>query len=200
MTSEAVRIDVSELRSFAFGSRSTLFWGTACLCMIEGTALALLFMSYFYVRGNFDEWPPSAAMRPLPGALSTAVLAASLVPMTLTGRAARDLDLARTRRWQIASTMIGAVGLALRAWELHSLPFLWTENAYATIVWVALGIHTVDYVAEMGEMVVLSVLFVKGPIEDKHFEDVEVNAFFWAFLAIAWLPFAGVLYTDGAPR
>jgi heme/copper-type cytochrome/quinol oxidase subunit 3 len=198
--SAPITLDVSKLKNHAFGSRSTLFWGVMLLCLIEGTALALLFTSYFYVRGNFYEWPPSDRTPSLVGAVATAVLLASIVPMVLTGRAARDMDLARTRRWQIISTLVGAVALGLRAWEIHALPFSWSENAYASVVWGSIGFHTVDFVAEMGEMIVLSALLSKGPVEDKHFEDVEVNAFFWAFLVLVWLPFAGVFYIDGAFR
>ena len=43
-----------------------------------------MFMSYFYVRGNFYEWPPSAPMSPFDGSLSALVLLASLVPMRFT--------------------------------------------------------------------------------------------------------------------
>jgi heme/copper-type cytochrome/quinol oxidase subunit 3 len=193
-------IDVADLPTHAFGSRSPLFWGTAMLCCIEATALALLFTSYFYIRGNFDEWPPSDRIPPIAGSLSTAVLMASLAPAWVVGKAAKTLDLARTRRWQLVTTLVGALGLTLRAYEIDALPFLWTENAYASVVWGSIGFHTVDYVAEMGEMVVLTALLYRGPVEDKHFEDVQVNAFFWAFLVLAWLPFAGVFYVDGAIR
>jgi heme/copper-type cytochrome/quinol oxidase subunit 3 len=197
---QLVEIDVSELKSFAFGQRSTLFWGTALLCLIEGTALALLFTAYFYVRGNFYEWPPSARIPPLVGVLSTVTLVLTLVPMRLTAKAARTMDLARTRRWQIISTVLGAVALGLRAWEMHDIPFLWTENAYASIVWTSIGFHTVDFIVELGESIVLCAILLKGPLEKKHFEDIEVNAIFWAFLVLIWLPFAGVFYLDGAIR
>jgi cytochrome c oxidase subunit 3 len=195
-----VEIDVSHLPTFAFGARSPLFWATALLCCIEGTALALLFVSYFYLRENFASWPPSAPIPSLAGAVSTAVLLVSLWPMWLTAKAARKLDRAGTLRWQAISTIVGAIGIALRAWEFHGLPFRWTENAYASVVWTALGFHTVDYVAEMGEMIVLSVLLWRGPLENKHFEDVHINAFFWSFLVLVWLPFACVFYVDGGIR
>jgi cytochrome c oxidase subunit 3 len=196
----AVEIDVSELKTHAFGRRSTLYWGVILLCLIEATALALLFTDYFYVRGNFYEWPPSDRIPPVTGALSTGVLVLTMIPMWLTARAARTLDLAATRRWQIISTVAGAVALGLRAWELHVIPFLWTENAYASVVWTSIGFHTVDFIAEMGEMIVLCGILLKGPLEDKHFEDIEINAMFWAFLVLVWLPFAGVFYLDGAIR
>jgi cytochrome c oxidase subunit III len=198
--SPAIEIDVSELKPCAFGARSTLFWGVTLLCLIEGTSLALLFADYFYVRGNFFEWPPSAPMPSVVGAVSTGVLVLTMLPMWLTGRAARTMDLARTRKWQLISTVLGAIALGLRAWELHAIPFLWTENAYASVLWTAIGLHTFDFVAEMVEMMVLSAVLVRGPLEKKHFEDVEVNAIFWAFLVLIWLPFAGVFYIDGAIR
>lgn len=190
-------LDVSELKSFAFGARSTLFWATTLLCVSEGTVLAILFTSYLYLRDNFDTWPPSLPLRLAPGIASTGVLLLSLVPITLVGRAARDLDLKRTRRWQLVSTLVGIVGLALRFWETRALPFTWSENAYASVVWTSFGAHMVDYVVEVGECVVLTALLFRGPLEEKHFEDVEVNAFFWAFLVVAWLPFAGLFYGEG---
>jgi heme/copper-type cytochrome/quinol oxidase subunit 3 len=125
------------------------------------------------------------------------VLVVSLVPIVLVGRAARDLDLRRTQLWQVVASLVGVAGLALRYWEIQSLPFTWTENAYASVVWTSFGTHMVDYVAEVGETIVLTALLFKGPLEKKHFEDIEVNAFFWAFLVLAWLPFAGVFYGEG---
>lgn len=193
-------IDVSHLESYAFGPRSVLYWGMVCLCLIEGTAMMLLLASYLYVRGNFNEWPPSHALPLVAGPLTMGALLASLFPMWLTGRAAAAKNLAATQRWQLVSTVFGFAILGLRAWEIHALPFNWSDNAYASIVWTSIGFHTVDCLAEMGEMVVLTALVFKGPLEKKHFEDVEVNAFFWGFLVLLWLPFACLFYGEGSLR
>ena len=194
-------LDVSALETYAFGSRTPLFWGTALLCCIEGTALAILFTSYFYLRGNFDEWPPSGRIPPVAGSVSAAVLLASLFPTAMCARAARSLDLRRTRRWQLVATVVGVLGLGTRAWEFHALPFQWTENAYASVVWSSLGFHTLDCFAEVVESIVLTaIVFRRGRVENKHFEDIEANAVFWAFLVLVWMPFAGVFYADGAIR
>jgi cytochrome c oxidase subunit III len=194
------KIDVSELPSFAFGSRSSMFWGTVCLCLIEGTALAMLFASYFYLRGNFEEWPPSNRIPPIAGSISTLVLVASIAPFWMARRAARTLDLKRTRRWHLIATIVAVIAISLRAFEISSLPFKWTENAYASVVWASIGLHTLDFLVEVGEVIMLTALLYKGPVEEKHFEDIEVNALFWGFLVLVWLPFAGVFYIDGAIR
>ena len=193
-------IDVTKLPTYAFGVRSTLFWGVMLLCCIEGTVLSILLASYLYLRGNELSWPPSAPLPILPIAIDAGWLVASILPMWRVGHAARALDLKRTRRWQLAATLMGIVGLALHGWVLAVLPFSWTENAYASIVWIAIGTHVFDLVAETGENVVLSAVLFRGPVEDKHFEDIEVNSFFWYFLVVAWLPFAALFMLDGGVR
>lgn len=193
-------IDVSELPTVAFGTRTPIFWGIVVFCLIEGTTLAMMFFSYLYVRGNFDMWPPSAVIPPLPGASCTATLVASLVPMWFCRKAAVEMDLHRTRRWLLIGTLISVAALPLRVWQMAALPFPWDENAYASVVWTSIGFHCVEGLAGVLENVCLTVLLYKGPVEKKTFEDVESNILFWAFVVIVWLPFAVLFLTDGVIR
>src|SRR5438552_15403539 len=85
-------LDVSGLPSNAFGHRAPLWWGVLLLIAIESTAMGLLLVSYFYLRGNYDVWPPTTMA---PGALRLAivqaiVLGASYLPVLLRARAARQ--------------------------------------------------------------------------------------------------------------
>lgn len=199
-TSSPTTIDVSDLPTVAFGKRSPIWWGIVLFCLIEGTTLAMLFFSYLYVRGNFDVWPPSQVIPPLPGALCTATLVASLVPMWFCRKAALDMDLHRTRKWLLLGSLISVVAVPLRAWQISSLPFPWDENAYASVVWTSIGFHCVEGLAGVLENVLITVLLYRGPVEKKHFEDVESNVLFWAFVVVVWLPFAGLFLTDGVIR
>ena len=47
---------------------------------------------------------------------------------------------------------------------------------------------------------VTGAVLYKGPVEDKHFEDVEVTALFWWFANVVWVPFAALFYLDGMVR
>jgi cytochrome c oxidase subunit III len=196
----ATTIDVSALPTVAFGKRTPVWWGVVLFCVIEGTTLAMMFFSYLYVRGNFDAWPPSAVIPPLPGALCSATLLASLVPMWLCRKAAVEMDLHRTRRWLLLGTVISIAAVPLRAWQIAALPFPWDENAYASVVWTAIGFHCVEGLAGVLENVCLTALLYRGPVEKKHFEDVESNVLFWAFVVLVWLPFAVLFLTDGVIR
>ena len=193
-------LDVSALPSAAFGKRNPVWWGTVLLALIEGTTFAIMFVAYLYVRGNFDVWPPSGRIHPAPGITLLATLTASLVPMWLCRKAALDFDLGRTRLWLLAGTILSVVAIPLRIWEIAALPFLWDENAYASIVWSTIGLHCIEGAAGVLENVLLTVLLFTGPVEKKHFGDIEANVLFWAFIVLVWWPFALLFMIDGAIR
>ena len=75
---------------------------------------------------------------------------------------------------------------------------LWDRDAYGSIVWLLLGLHTTHIVTDFLDSAVLTVLMFIGPIEEKRFVDVEENAVYWYFVVLAWLPIYGVIYW--APR
>ena len=197
---EPITLDVSALPTVAFGQRSPMWWGIVLFCVIEGMTLALMYASYLYVRGNFDVWPPSGSMNPLPIVVEGGTLLASLVPMWFCRKAAVAMDLARARRWLLLGTVIGVLAVPIRIWWIASLPFLWNENAYASIVWTSIGFHCVEGTAGVLENVFLSILLFRGPVEKKHFEDIEVNVLFWAFVVLVWMPFIVTFATDGVLR
>lgn len=193
-------VDVAGLPRFAFGRRSALFWGVLVFIAIETTALAIMFTSYLYVRGNFDTWPPSMRISPWPGLVTTALLLASCVPMHLSLGPCRRFDVKRARRWMLIAVVLGFLACGARAWEIASLPFLWSENAYASVVHMTYGMHTVELVSSVLESLVMVGVFYRGPLEEKHFEDGEVTGIFWYFANLVWIPFALLFYLDGALR
>lgn len=193
-------LDVSHLPRYAFGRRSALYWGVLLFIAIESTALAIMLASYLYVRGNFDVWPAGDRMRPLSGIVTAVVLVASCIPMHLAIAPCHRLDVRPTRRRVLAGALLGLAGCGLRAWEIAEIPFRWTDNAYGSVVWMTYGLHTAELVASVLEALVMAAVLYRGPIEDKHFEDVEVTALFWYFANLVWLPFAGLFYLDGYLR
>jgi cytochrome c oxidase subunit I+III len=193
-------LDVSGLQSFAFGKRSVLWWGIVILMFIEGTLLAILFASYIYVQGDYQTWPPSAPMPILPATLSTLTFVLSCAPMWLCRNAAIAMNLERARAWLVVATVVALVATALRFWQLAAMPFDWTESSYASIVWTSLGTHMTEVIAGVGENLLMIALFFKGPVERKHFEDLEAGAYFWLFAALVWVPFAILFIADGAVR
>jgi cytochrome c oxidase subunit 3 len=192
-------IDVSSLPATASGVRAALWWGVMLLIAIEGTMMALLLVSYLYLRGNFQVWPPTGvgdrAFRLAVAQL--ALLAASFVPMVITARAARANRLGPARLALLLGTLIGGVlPMALRALEMAALPFRWDSNAHGSMFWMILGLHTTHVVAGIAENLVMVALLYRGPVEKKVFTDVECSALLWYFVVLEWIPAFALLYLE----
>jgi heme/copper-type cytochrome/quinol oxidase subunit 3 len=193
-------VDVSALAPGAFGHRSLMWWGTMGLVFIEGTAFALAIAAYFYLRIRTPAWPPSNIAPPWLrwGTLNTIVLLASAVPNQLAKNAAERVDLGATRLWLVVCLVFGVAFNAIRVLEFTTLNVTWTNDAYGSIVWLLLGLHTTHILTDVLDTGVLTALMFIGPLEEKRFVDVSENALYWYFVVLTWLPIYGVIYW--APR
>ena len=192
-------LDVRHLPSFGFGHRSLMWWSTVCLMLIEGTVFAIAAMTYFYLRGLTAKWPLNAAPPDLLwGTANTAILLVSMWPNQLAKRAADRQQRARARLW-LCVCLVFAVGfLVVRGVEFAALNVSWYTNAYGSVVWLLLGLHTTHLITDTLDTAVLAVLLFTGPFEGKRFVDVSENALYWYFVVLSWLPIYAVIYL--APR
>jgi cytochrome c oxidase subunit I+III len=192
-------LDVSSLPPYAFGHRSLMWWGTMGMIAIEGTAFALAIAGYFYIKGRSDEWPISAAPPVLRwGTANLVLLLLSALPNELAKKAAERLDLRAVQRWLVVCVLFGLAFVVVRWLEFGGLNIWWDQNAYGSIVWTLLGLHTVHIVTDLADTVVLTVLMFIGPLEESHFVDVSENSLYWYFVLAAWIPIYAVIYL--APR
>ena len=159
---------MSGLPSFAFGIGSLMWWGTLGLMAIEGTVFALAIVTYFYLRGRATVWPlnePPPAL--VWGTANTLLLLASLWPNHLAKRAAERLDRRGVRLWLGVCLLASLVFLVMRGVEFRTLHCRWYDDAYASAVWMLLGLHTTHLVTDTWDTGVLLALAQVGPFEAK---------------------------------
>lgn len=97
--SRSRHLDVYHLPSSGLDAQHPIWWGNTLLLCVESTILVLLLVTYFYLRKNFDPWPPPQAdpARPpftrMPGlgwaTADLVVLLLSCIPMAWMDRRAR---------------------------------------------------------------------------------------------------------------
>jgi heme/copper-type cytochrome/quinol oxidase subunit 3 len=192
-------LDVSGLPSYAFGRRDPRWVAVMLLIAIEASVFGLMAFAYFYIRTRLEVWPPTGpGSRELAfGGATLVVLLASAIPAHLVNRAVYVADLPRARLWLAATTLLSALSLLLRGVELADLPFRWDSNAFGSLFWGVLSLHTLHLIAGNIENALLLALLYRGPIEKKHLVDLEVNSVYWYFVVLSWLPLYVVLYLDG---
>lgn len=191
-------LDVSHLPTVAFNHRDPLWWGTWMLIIIETMMFSLLVTSYFYLRGNESEWPPTGVVQPpLVLTLTTLViLLASAVPMWFVFRAAPHERLRTVRKNMVVVTLLSVVAAAVRGLELAAIGYNWNGHAYGSIVWAIYFMHTFHLVAGVVENVSFTALVFIGPVEKKHMLDVRLSSYYWWFVVVSWVVLWAIVFLD----
>lgn len=187
-------INIANLPNFAFGNRSILWWGTMGLVAIEGTVFAMGIVTYLYLRGRSPEWPPNLDAPGLFwGTLNTAILLASAWPNHWTKQQTERLDLRKTRVGLLVCLGFAVAFLAVRVLEFGALNCRWDTNAYGSIVWTLMGLHSAHLLTDFIDSVVLTAVMFVRPSPKRHV-DVSENAVYWHFVVLSWLPIYVVIY------
>jgi cytochrome c oxidase subunit III len=192
-------LDVSRLPDYAFGHQGLIWWGTVSFMVIEGSMLVMVLVAYYFLRTRVPEWPPSAPLPDLTfGTIGTVLLLVSTIPNQMVKSAAEQLDLKRVRMLMPVLLAFAAAAIVLRAFEFPALGASWDWNAYSSITWLILGLHTTHLVTDFADSVVLTALVFTGHTEPKRMVDVSENALYWYFVVFSWIPVYLTIYL--APR
>lgn len=193
-------LDVANLPSYGFSHRSLMWWGTAGMIAIEGTAFAFMVVIYFYFRALDPGWPRGGGNAPdlLWGSINAFLVVVSAIPNTFAEKAAMNRDLAKVRIGLLGLSILSISMLPVRWMEFTRLNVGLDESAYGSTVWTLLGLHTFNLVTDVLDTLVLTVLMYKGPLEGKRFVDIAENSGYWDFIVLTWLPIYAVIYW--APR
>lgn len=196
MTSVRVVANVTELPTTTFGHRSHMWWGTLGFIIIEGSTLFICAISYFYLRRNFDAWPPEGVLRPsltVP-TIQVALMVLSNIPMAMVDRAARRLDLGTVRAGMVVCTLLLAIMCVLRAIEFGALNVRWDSGAYGTVAWAVVTAHATLLLLEFLEAVVFTPLLLSRNVEQRDIAGVADFALYWYFLTGVWVPLYAIVY------
>jgi cytochrome c oxidase subunit 3 len=197
---ERIVLDLSSLPQHGTGAASPTWWGTSAFMLIEGTGFALAIAVYLYLMSLASRWPIEAPPPDLTaGTLLTALLVASIIPNMIVSRWAKAKSLRKVQIGLIVMSVLGILPLIVRAAEFPALHVEWDDNAYGSIVWTLLGLHTTHIITDLIDTLVLTALmFSRHADNPRRFGDVEDNAMYWNFVVAAWLPIYLCIYW--APR
>ncbi len=191
-----VVIDLSDLPISAMGPRSLLWWGTFGFMLIEGMGFLLAAGAYLYLRGQAPTWPLAGHRPPdhWAGLSFTLVAVASVLPNLWVAARAKKKDEPTVRWGVLLMTLIGVLLVIVRGFEFAHLNVRWDDNAYGSLVWLLMVLHTTHVITDLGDTAVLSLWLFTHEVGDDQFSDINDNAGYWNFVIIAWLPIYLLVY------
>ncbi len=154
-----------------------------------------LFAAYFFLRGGESEWPPEGVELGVPRtALFTALLVASSATIHMAGHRAEAGDERGTRRWTVATILMGAAFLANQAAEYMELEFTPTDHAYGSLFFLMTGFHGAHV---LGGLVLLGVMLAvatgrtsRAPLGNT----MSVATYYWHFVDVVWVAMFATIY------
>lgn len=186
--------DVTHLPTYGSGPVNPLWWGTLGFVVIEGLGFVFAAAAYFYLMSQGKSWPLGPQAGLLWPTLLFVLLVGSFLPNHLLKKAAMAKDLGKVRIGIVVMALIGVAAIGLRVFEFTTLNIRWDSNAYGSVVWFLVGLHTTHLVTDVGETIVMAVLLFIGPIDMRRFAEVEDNQDYWNFVILSWAAVYVVLY------
>jgi len=200
--SERNVLDVSALPYHSFES-DAVWWGNLGLLAIETTMFGITVATYFYLRQNYQLWPPPLTSAPNPfeslpaltvPTINIALLVISCAPMIMVDRAARRGQRGAARVGLVVCLVLGVAAIALRWFEFPAVKFRWDSNAYGSIVWFTLGMHMAHLITLTLETLLLTIWIFMRDFDMKHRVDITTVAIYWYWVVAIWLPLYAIIY------
>ena len=187
---------VADLPHSATGPKHLVWWGNIGFMAIEGTGFLLAAGAYLYLATRGGGWPPAGDRPPdlLWGIVFTLGLLLSEIPNLLVLRAAKAKNARGVRLGTALMTLLGAALLIPRGFEFAHLNVPWYHDAYGSVLWMLLVLHTTHVITDLGDTIVLSVWLFTHQVGDDQFSDIEDNANYWTFVVACWLPIYLLIY------
>jgi cytochrome c oxidase subunit 3 len=179
-------INVSHLPSVVFGPTNVSWLGNVFYMTIEGMIFVLTIAAYFYLRTRSTSWPPAPQIPPSLkyGVVSSILFAISVIPAWWAQAAASARDKIKIRIALAVLALFGVALIVVRVFEFTALNCRWTDNAYASSIWILLGLHSGHLATEWFETTALHVLSFTNKMEGTRIPDVAINSDYWYFVVI----------------
>jgi heme/copper-type cytochrome/quinol oxidase subunit 3 len=200
MTAPARRtLDLSRLPVGGFGSHGLWYWAGCAFMLIEGAGFALAIATYIYLMNSAQHWPlASDPPSLLWGTLQTVLLLGSVVPALILSRAARRRDRKATQAWAIPLVVLNFASIVIRGFEFPALNTRWDQDAYGSITWALMLLHTTHLLTDFIDTLFLTVMLFTHPLSTDRYSDVDDDVVYWIYVVLVWIPIYLVVYW--APR
>lgn len=191
--------DLAHLPTAGFRTHGLWYWGALWFMAIEGAGFVLAYASYLYLMAFAERWPLRDPPPDLAWAtINTLIMLVSLWPAHLLSRAARRRDLRETQRLGVVLTLINTAVVAIRFVEFPNLNTRWDHDAYGSIVWALMLLHTLHLLTDFLETLFLTTFSFTHPVDTERFSDIDDDVGYWMYVVATWLPIYVLVFW--APR
>jgi heme/copper-type cytochrome/quinol oxidase subunit 3 len=150
---------------------------------------AVLLSAYFFLRASSKQWPIGGLELPelrlsVPFSF---VLWGSSLPIFWAEAGIRRGDQGRLRAGLLISFLMALGFLGWTVKDFIDLHFGWRDNAYGSIFYTVVGLHTLHVVVGALMNVIVQIKAWQGKFSAERHRTVEVFGLYWHFVDVVWV-------------
>jgi cytochrome c oxidase subunit III len=174
--------------------------GMACLIVAESAIFIIFVVAYIYYIGKSLSGPMPVQVLELP-ILGTICLLSSSATVHFAVSALRKNNLRSCTLWLAGTVLLGAVFLmgTAREWYhlIHDFGLTIRTNLFGTTFYSLVGLHATHVVIGLIMLSIALALLLRGRVQEKHAERLEVLSLYWHFVDGVWVVVFLVVYVLG---
>lgn len=154
---------------------------------------------YIVLRFGSPMWPvPSTVLNVPLTAFNTFLLICSSVTMVLALAAIQKGDVARTKRFLVATCLIGASFLGVQVFEYHHLlvieHFTPSKSLFGSVFFTTTGFHGFHVFCGVVCMTFVTIKMFRGKYSQQDHQGIENVGLYWHFVDLVWIILFTVIY------
>ncbi|HXC95383.1 MAG TPA: cytochrome c oxidase subunit 3 [Edaphobacter sp.] len=174
--------------------------GMACLIVAESAIFLIFVVAYIYYIGKSLSGPTPAQVLELP-ILGTICLLSSSITVHFAVSALRKAKVREATRGVAGTILLGAIFLMMTAREwyflIHDVGLTIKTNLFGTTFYSLVGLHATHVVVGLIMLTVAFTLLLRGRVNERHAEKLEVLSLYWHFVDGVWVVVFLVVYVLG---
>lgn len=174
--------------------------GMACLIVAEAAIFIIFVVAYVYYLGKSVSGPQPRDVLELP-IVSTICLLSSSITVHFAVSALHNAKRSLCSLWLALTVLLGAIFLLSTAREWYQLIYrdglTIQTNLFGTTFYSLVGLHASHVVVGLLMLSLALVFSLKGQLQQKHTERLEVLSLYWHFVDAVWVVVFLVVYVFG---
>jgi cytochrome c oxidase subunit 3 len=174
--------------------------GMACLIVAESAIFLIFVVAYIYYIGKSLSGPTPAQVLELP-ILGTICLLSSSITVHFAVSSLRKAKVREATLGVAGTILLGAIFLMTTAREwyflIHDVGLTIKTNLFGTTFYSLVGLHATHVVVGLIMLTVALALLLRGRVNERHTEKLEVLSLYWHFVDGVWVVVFLVVYVLG---
>jgi heme/copper-type cytochrome/quinol oxidase subunit 3 len=178
------------------------WWAMVLVIVTESMIFAALLSANFFLRAGAKAWPEGHIAAPELHTVSffTVVLLGSSAPVWWAERGIDRSDIRRLRLGLAIGWVMGAAFLAFTVLDFVRADFGWTDNAYASIFDIIVGLHAIHVAVGLAMSAGVQAKAWTGRVDGERHVTVRMFSMYWHFVDAVWVAVFSCLYLSVALR